>query len=100
MREENKSLKDQIYNSSLAKFTKSTKTQTLAVTKELDCEAGIVAKETTTIGNQESLSSKINRQLDKARNNSKIFNKFYALKKRSQNLLNQKKIVLFLRTNP
>ena len=39
LREENKSLKDQIYNSSLAKSTKSTKTQTVAVTKELDCEA-------------------------------------------------------------
>ena len=79
LREENKSLKDQIFYSSLpTKSTKSTKTQTLAVAKDLDCEAGIVAKETITIDNSESLSTKINRQLDKARSDSK--NKFYAYK--------------------
>ena len=79
LREENKSLKDQIFHSSLpTKSTKSTETQTLAVAKDLDCKAGIVAKETITIDNSESLSTKINRQLDKARSDSKT--KFYAYK--------------------
>ena len=90
LREENKSLKDQIYNSSLPKSTKSTKTQTIAVTKELNCEAGIVAKETITIDNSESLvtantesdnnnSTNMINQLNKVRSDKRT--EYYAHKK-------------------
>ena len=96
LREENKSLKDQIYNSSLSKSTKSTKTQTLAVTKELDCEARIVAKETITIDNSESLSIKMNSQLDKVRLDSKT--RFYAYKEATLSASHTKNLMLIAKT--
>ena len=73
LQQENKDLR--INAKSSSKVTVGT--QTTVVIKEIVSETEIVAKEITTVGNQESLSSKINRQLDKARNNGKngIFGK-------------------------
>ena len=76
LKQENKNLRDKINAKSSSKATVGT--QTIVVTKEIVSETEIFAKEIATVGNQESLSSKINRQLNRARNNSK--NKFYAYK--------------------